>query len=101
MRLNQFFEGEDGRLSMTRLMVFLSFGPASWVVVNESSSETLGWYLGAYVLGYVGGKGADAIMVNKQPQVSAVGNLDVSGEFAVTSHQPLASKSRPTGRGKK
>ena len=64
MRLNQFFEGEDGRLSMTRLMVFLSFGPASWVVVNESSSETLGWYLGAYVLGYVGGKGADAFMVN-------------------------------------
>jgi len=59
MRWVEFFEGEDGRLSMTRLMIFLSFFPASMVVLETADENTLGWYLSAYVLGYVGGKLSD------------------------------------------
>jgi len=47
---------------MTRLLCFLSFIPASYVILKEPSEGMLGWYLGAYVLGYVGGKGADVLM---------------------------------------
>jgi hypothetical protein len=61
-RLVEFFEGDSGRLSMTRLLCFLSFIPASYVILKEPSEGMLGWYLGAYVLGYVGGKGADVLM---------------------------------------
>lgn len=57
--LSQFFEGEDGLLSMTRLLCFLSFWPASFVVLVTKSADTLGWYLGAYTGAYIGGKGAD------------------------------------------
>lgn len=65
MRWMEFFESDNGRLSMTRLMVFLSFFPASIVVLYDRSDATLAWYLGAYVLGYVGGKGADVFMRRK------------------------------------
>ena len=67
-RLVEFFEGENLRLSMTRLTVFLSFFPASYVVVTTKSEDALGWYLGAYVLGYVGGKGADVFMKDRIPR---------------------------------
>lgn len=59
-RLAEFFEGEDGILSMTRLLCFLSFFPSSYVVIVTKSENALGWYLGSYVLGYVGGKTIDA-----------------------------------------
>lgn len=55
----EFFEGENGRLSMTRLLCFMSIFPASAVVLVTCNEATLGWYLGAYVLGYVSGKGWD------------------------------------------
>lgn len=61
MRWVEFFEGEGNRLSMTRLLCFLSFFPASWVVIQDRGPETLGWYVGAYVLGYVGGKLSDGL----------------------------------------
>ena len=71
----EFFEGDNGRLSMTRLTVFLSLFPSSWVVIITQSEDALGWYLGAYVLGYVGGKGADIFMkpqpVPEKPDVPA------------------------------
>lgn len=57
----EFFESDEGRLSMTRLLCFLSFFPATWVVVTIPSESILGWYLSAYVLGYVGGKITDKI----------------------------------------
>jgi len=66
-RYIEFFEGDNGRLSMTRLLCFLSFFPASYVVIADLSDSTLGWYLGAYVLGYVGGKGFDAIQNKATP----------------------------------
>ena len=60
-RLVEFFEGDDKQLSMTRLLCFLSFFPSSTVVLMTKDDNALGWYLSAYVLGYVGGKIGDAI----------------------------------------
>lgn len=57
----EFFESDDARLSMTRLLCFLSFWPASWVIVVKGNEAMLGWYLSAYVLGYVGGKISDQL----------------------------------------
>lgn len=34
----------------------MSFFPASYVLIQAKSEEALGLYLGAYVLGYLGGK---------------------------------------------
>lgn len=61
----EFFEGDNNRLSMTRLLCLLSFFPASYVVMVSQNEGTLGWYLGAYVLGYVGGKAADVFMKDR------------------------------------
>lgn len=59
-RLIEFFEDTNGRLSMTRLLCFLSFFPASVIAYKINSAEALLYYLGAYVIGYIGGKGAEA-----------------------------------------
>jgi hypothetical protein len=58
-RFVEFFEAENQRLSMTRLLCFLSFFPSSYVVIFHATEGILGWYIGGYVLGYVGGKAAD------------------------------------------
>jgi len=55
----EFFEGTEGRLSMSRLLCFMTIFPASYVLCSTQTDEALGWYLGAYVLGYVGGKASD------------------------------------------
>ena len=47
-RLVEFFEDDSKRFSMTRLMVFASFFPASFVVCYIRSAEALGVYLAAY-----------------------------------------------------
>lgn len=71
----EFFEGESGRLSMTRLLCFLSFFPATYVTIESAgtsdASDVLMIYLGAFVLGYVGGKGADAVLGAAQAKASA------------------------------
>lgn len=41
---------------MSRLLTFMSFWPASAVLLWIPSEGTLGLYLGAYVGGYIGGK---------------------------------------------
>lgn len=64
----EFFEGDDKRLSMTRLLCFMSFFPASYFVLSSDDVNALGYYVGAYVLGYVGGKLGDCI---NRPKVSA------------------------------
>ncbi len=58
-RLIELFEGDDRRLSMTRLLMFMAFFPSSWVLIENGDEGMMGWYLGAFVLGYVGGKAAD------------------------------------------
>ena len=59
--MNDFFCDEKGSLSMSRLLCFLAFWPASYVVIVTKSSETLGWYLSAYAAAYVGGKIGDTM----------------------------------------
>lgn len=98
MRWIEFFEGAGNRLSMTRLMVFLSFWPASYVVMKERGGETLGWYLGAYVLGYVGGKGAD-VLANKK--LEAGGDSDTVSDTTVTSTVVAKRRDETTGRPKR
>jgi len=58
-RFHEFFEAENKEFSMSRLLCFMSFFPASYVVIINKNADSLGWYLGAYVLGYVGGKFAN------------------------------------------
>jgi hypothetical protein len=55
----EFFEGDGNRLSMTRLSIFITLFPSSYVVIATKDADALGYYLGAYVLGYVGGKAND------------------------------------------
>jgi hypothetical protein len=63
--MRQFFEDNKGELSMTRLLCFLSFWPASYVVIMDRSEQTLAWYLGTFALSYLGGKSADVISAIK------------------------------------
>lgn len=62
----EFFRGTEGLLSMSRLLCFMSFFPATYVLICTKSVDALAWYLGAYVLGYVGGKITD---MGKKPNV--------------------------------
>jgi len=62
-RWHEFFEDNEGGLSMTRLLCFLSFWPSAYVVVISTPVERstiLGLFLGAYAITYVGGKLIDA-----------------------------------------
>lgn len=65
MRWVEFFEGDNNRLSMSRLLMFLSFFPAAYELFVLKNETALGYFLGAYVLGYVGGKCGDAM--NRRP----------------------------------
>jgi hypothetical protein len=64
-RIAEFFEGEDNRLSMGRLTMFLSFFPSSYVLIYNPNDMMFGWYVSAYVLGYVGGKMSDKLTESK------------------------------------
>lgn len=60
----EFFQDSDGRNSMTRLIIFFAFFVSTRLIFTiQSDSEkvnALYAYLGAFVLQYIGGKGADA-----------------------------------------
>jgi hypothetical protein len=60
-RLPQFFEDDAGRLSMSRLLCFMAFFPASYVVIRTLTDATLGWYLGSFGGVYLGGKYTDML----------------------------------------
>lgn len=93
----EFFESEAGQLSMTRLLCFLSFFPSSYVVMLHPGEGILGWYIGGYVLGYIGGKSADAFTVAAKANANApaagpsvvvpANNVNVTGA-PVTVNQP-------------
>ncbi len=85
-RCLEFFEGDNGCLSMTRLLMFLSFWPSSYVVVGNANEGMLGWYIGGYVLGYVGGKGADVFMHKRD---------DVSSSFTERSSSVTSTTRKP------
>lgn len=74
----ELFEGSGRLLSMMRLTVFLSFWPASYVLITHPTENMLLYYLGAYVIGFIGGKGVDTVVANKQLEAS--GNRDSLGD---------------------
>ncbi len=55
----EFFADNDNRLSMSRLTVFMSFWPATLLVMRLGSEMALGLYLGTYVGGYSASKVTD------------------------------------------
>ena len=70
-RTLEFFEGPDHRLSITSLLKFAAFFPASVIAYKLASTEALAVYLTAYVLDSLGGKMSDAMKGRKSsPTVS-------------------------------
>lgn len=65
MRLLEFLEDDRDRLSLSRMLSFLSFWPASWVLLKIPTEGMLGIYLTAYGVAYLGGKGID-VMVSRR-----------------------------------
>jgi hypothetical protein len=90
-RVIEFFEGDHLRLSMTRLLCFMSFFPASYVVIVTKSENALGWYLSSYVLGYVGGKVSD-MMGKPKPQQVPVDNVESVNVANTQEGEPNARK---------
>jgi hypothetical protein len=43
----------------------MSFFPSSYVVIATKNESALLWYVGAYVVGYLGGKGADVFSTKR------------------------------------
>lgn len=58
-KLAEFLQNDDGGLSMTRLLMLLSWPPATIIMFHIQTEGALGLYLAAYVGGYAGGKFAD------------------------------------------
>lgn len=79
-RTLEFFENDDGRLSMTRLLNFLSIFPATYVLIKNPVPEMLMWFVGAYMLGYVGGKVADVAALRLQQPSPPKVNLQAGGQ---------------------
>jgi len=48
-KLSEFFQGENNRLSMHRLLTFMAFFPASYVLLENRTIEALAVYLAAFV----------------------------------------------------
>jgi len=101
-RLAEFFEGGDGRLSMTRLIVFLTWPPATWIVLKQH--EQLANYLGAYVIGYALGKFAgegNASTILETPSDSVSLNDGVDARESDSQPQVRARKAHSNSRGGK
>lgn len=94
----ELFEGNGRRLSMSRLLVFLAFWPASYAFMKNPSVEMAAVYLGAFVLNYIGGKSADVFMGVEK--LEAVGG-NVGGNDGSATGASLAGESQPVSRGKK
>lgn len=62
----QFFEGEKNQLSITRLLCFLSFFPATVMATRLNTENALTIYVGCYALSYLGGKMTDVAMKSQE-----------------------------------
>lgn len=68
-RIIEVLESEDGRLSMTRLLCFLSFFPCSYVLLYNQTETLFGFYIGTYAASYLGGKISDTFGKPKTPSL--------------------------------
>lgn len=75
----EFFEDEHGSLSMTRLLCFMSFFPASWMSMKIENENALTIYVATYALSYLGSKGLD---VMNQIRVRPTGPTNINVEQA-------------------
>ncbi len=62
---SEFFRNNLGQKSMSRLLPFMAFIPSTIVLLWIHTEGALSSYLGAYVIGYLGGKCADAYSQKK------------------------------------
>lgn len=107
MRCLEFFEGEDGRLSMARLLMFLTFWPSTVIVLADADDEVkFSYYLAAFCGVYLGGRIGDSFANRRLGAAQAQGNdgagsgSDAGGSGAVDSSRSAgAAKSRDTGKG--
>lgn len=97
-KLVEFFHDEKGALSMTRLVYFGAFIVSSYAVIKSAESPYVGEvvtaFLGAFVVGYIGGKSADAFQAAAQSKADAnpsvimpdAGNVSVTntGDVKIT-----------------
>lgn len=60
-RLWEFFEGDGGGFSMTRLLCFLSFFPSTAMAYQLHSENALLIYVGTFAVGYLGKEGIAAV----------------------------------------
>ena len=62
----EFFQDKNLKLSFTRLMIFMAYWPATYVLIGKYHDGTLdisfySAYLGGFVVGFIGGKVAENI----------------------------------------
>lgn len=60
IKWRQFFQDNNGENSMSRLLPFMAFPFATIELFRMNTESALDAYLGAFVIGYLGGKCADA-----------------------------------------
>lgn len=72
----EFFEGDNGRGSSTKLLQIISFPFSTAIACYIHTVEALGTYGGLYVLGYLGGKWADR--PRSAPSVNAAGPTTIN-----------------------
>lgn len=60
MKILEFLKDDEGRYSLTRLLVLMSFPPATWIALHNPTEGIFGIYVGSFVLGYIGGRTATA-----------------------------------------
>lgn len=55
-RFIEFFSDDNNQLSMSRLLCFMCFWPSTWVLLKNPTENMMGYYLGAFIVNYVGGR---------------------------------------------
>lgn len=63
----EFLQDADGAYSIARLLMFMSFWPATYMACSIRTTEALGVYLTAYVGGYANSKWAERRKANVIP----------------------------------
>ena len=100
-RFLEFFEGGGrDRLSMSRLVVFMSFWPATYVLIKTPTDTMMGLYLGAFVLSYLGGKSADIFMGGKELEDGGDSLGGDSMPTGAVEDKPVAGQGNGVRRGK-
>jgi hypothetical protein len=104
-RAVEFFEGVGNRLSMMRLMLFMSWFPASWVLFKNGTTEALAVYVGTYAALSGNNKWAERKVSNgvdsEQLEDINIQSSSVVTSSSVVASKPVAGQSVRTGRGEK